>query len=154
MASASATKRPTLCSNRIRCRRAGRAHIRRFRASGPCTRPSPATNAQVALDAAIAYTKGRKQFGKSISSFQAIQFELADMAMKVEAARLLVYTAAARAQRGEAGLGFISAAAKCFASDVAMDVTESAVQLYGGAGYTRDFPIERMMRDAKIHPNI
>ncbi len=106
------------------------------------------------MDAAIAYTKGRKQFGKSISSFQAIQFELADMAMKVEAARLLVYTAAARAQRGEAGLGFISAAAKCFASDVAMDVTESAVQLFGGAGYTRDFPIERMMRDAKIHPNI
>ena len=92
----------------------------------------------------------RKQFGKSISSFQAVQFELADMAMKVEAARLLVYTAAARAQRGEPGLGFISAAAKCFASDVAMDVTESAVQLFGGAGYTRDFPVERMMRDAKI----
>jgi alkylation response protein AidB-like acyl-CoA dehydrogenase len=92
----------------------------------------------------------RKQFGKSISSFQAVQFELADMAMKVEAARLMVYTAAARAQRGEPGLSFISAAAKCFASDVAMDVTESAVQLLGGAGYTRDFPVERMMRDAKI----
>jgi len=72
------------------------------------------------------------------------------MAMKVEAARLMVYTAAARAQRGEPGLSFISAAAKCFASDVAMDVTESAVQLLGGAGYTRDFPLERMMRDAKI----
>ena len=72
------------------------------------------------------------------------------MAMKVEAARPPVYTAAARAQRGEPGLGFISAAAKCFASDVAMDVTESAVQLFGGAGYTRDFPVERMMRDAKI----
>jgi len=106
--------------------------------------------AQGALDAAIAYTKDRKQFGKSISSFQAVQFELADMAMKVEAARLLVYTAAARAQRGEPDLSFISAAAKCFASDVAMDVTESAVQLLGGAGYTRDFPVERMMRDAKI----
>ncbi len=106
--------------------------------------------AQGALDAAIAYTKERKQFGKSIASFQAIQFELAQMAMKVEAARLLVYTAAARAHRGESGLGFISAAAKCFASDSAMDVTESAVQLFGGAGYTRDFPVERMMRDAKI----
>ncbi len=106
--------------------------------------------AQGALDAAVGYTKDRKQFGKSISSFQAVQFELADMAMKVEAARLMVYTAAARAQRGEPGLSFISAAAKCFASDVAMDVTESAVQLLGGAGYTRDFPVERMMRDAKI----
>jgi alkylation response protein AidB-like acyl-CoA dehydrogenase len=106
--------------------------------------------AQGALDAAIAYTKDRKQFGRPISSFQAVQFELAEMAMKVEAARLMVYTAAARAHRGERGLSFISAAAKCFASDVAMDVTESAVQLFGGAGYTRDFPVERMMRDAKI----
>jgi alkylation response protein AidB-like acyl-CoA dehydrogenase len=106
--------------------------------------------AQGALDAAIAYTKERRQFGKQIASFQAIQFELAQMAMKIEAARLLVYTAAARAQRGEHGLGFISAAAKCFASDTAMEVTESAVQLFGGAGYTRDFPVERMMRDAKI----
>src|SRR6201990_2747341 len=106
--------------------------------------------AQGALDAAVAYTKDRRQFGKAISSCQAVQFELADMAMKVEAARLMVYTAAARAQRGEPGLSFISAAAKCFASDVAMDVTESAVQLLGGAGYTRDFPVERMMRDAKI----
>ncbi|HEY5856578.1 MAG TPA: acyl-CoA dehydrogenase [Aldersonia sp.] len=106
--------------------------------------------AQGALDAAVAYTKDRKQFGKSISSFQAVQFELADMAMNVEAARLLIYTAAARAERGEPGLGFISAASKCFASDTAMDVTESAVQLFGGAGYTRDFPVERMMRDAKI----
>jgi len=106
--------------------------------------------AQGALDAAVAYTKDRKQFGKPISSFQGVQFELADMAMNVEAARLLIYTAAARAERGEPGLGFISAASKCFASDTAMDVTESAVQLFGGAGYTRDFPVERMMRDAKI----
>jgi alkylation response protein AidB-like acyl-CoA dehydrogenase len=106
--------------------------------------------AQGALDATVAYTKERKQFGKSISEFQGVQFELADMAMKVEAARLMVYTAAARAERGEPNLGFISAAAKCFASDTAMDVTESAVQLFGGAGYTTDFPVERMMRDAKI----
>ncbi|HUL98519.1 MAG TPA: acyl-CoA dehydrogenase [Mycobacterium sp.] len=106
--------------------------------------------AQGALDAAIAYTKERKQFHRRISDFQAIQFMLADMAMKVEAARLMVYTAAARAERGEHKLGFISSAAKCFASDVAMEVTTDAVQLFGGAGYTQDFPVERMMRDAKI----
>jgi len=106
--------------------------------------------AQGALDAALEYTKDRKQFGRSISDFQAVQFMLADMAMKVEAARLMVYTAAARAERDEANLGFISAASKCFASDVAMEVTTDAVQLFGGAGYTQDFPVERMMRDAKI----
>jgi alkylation response protein AidB-like acyl-CoA dehydrogenase len=106
--------------------------------------------AQGAVDAAIAYTKDRKQFGKSISSNQGVQFMLADMAMKVEAARLMVYTAAARAERGEPNLGFISSASKCFASDVAMEVTTDAVQLFGGAGYTVDFPVERMMRDAKI----
>ncbi|KUI39747.1 acyl-CoA dehydrogenase [Mycobacterium sp. GA-2829] len=106
--------------------------------------------AQGAVDAAIAYTKDRKQFGKSISDFQGVQFMLADMAMKVEAARLMVYSAAARAERGEGNLGFISAASKCFASDVAMEVTTDAVQLFGGAGYTADFPVERFMRDAKI----
>ena len=106
--------------------------------------------AQGAVDAAIAYVKERKQFGKAIGDFQGVQFMLADMAMKVEAARLLIYTAAARAERGEPALGFISSASKCFASDVAMEVTTDAVQLFGGAGYTIDFPVERMMRDAKI----
>jgi alkylation response protein AidB-like acyl-CoA dehydrogenase len=106
--------------------------------------------AQGALDAAIAYTKERKQFTKSISDFQAVQFMLADMAMKVEAARLMVYTAAARAERGEDALQFMSSASKCFASDVAMQVTTDAVQLFGGYGYTEDFPVERFMRDAKI----
>jgi alkylation response protein AidB-like acyl-CoA dehydrogenase len=106
--------------------------------------------AQGALDAAIAYTKERKQFRKAISDFQAVQFMLADMAMKTEAARLMVYSAAARAERGEPNLGFISSAAKCFASDVAMEVTTDAVQLFGGYGYTVDFPVERFMRDAKI----
>ena len=106
--------------------------------------------AQGALDQTIAYVKERKQFGKSISSFQGVEFMLADMAMKIEAARLMVYTSAARAERGEKNLGFISAASKCFASDVAMQVTTDAVQLFGGYGYTRDFPVERMMRDAKI----
>ncbi|NKR27711.1 acyl-CoA dehydrogenase [Rhodococcus hoagii] len=106
--------------------------------------------AQGAFDATVAYTKDRKQFGKSIADFQNTQFMLADMAMKIESARLMVYTAAARAERGEKNLGFISAAAKCLASDVAMEVTTNAVQLFGGAGYTTDFPVERMMRDAKI----
>ena len=106
--------------------------------------------AQGALDAAIAYVKERKQFGKKIADFQAVQFMLADMAMKLEAARLMVYTAAARAERGEPNLGFISSASKCFASDVAMEVTTDAVQLFGGYGYTTDFPVERFMRDAKI----
>lgn len=106
--------------------------------------------AQGALDAAIAYTKDRKQFGRTVADNQGVQFMLADMAMKTEAARLMVYSAAARAERGEADLGFISAASKCFASDVAMEVTTDAVQLFGGAGYTMDFPVERMMRDAKI----
>jgi alkylation response protein AidB-like acyl-CoA dehydrogenase len=106
--------------------------------------------AQGAVDAAISYVKQRKQFGKPIADFQGVQFMLADMAMKTEAARQLVYLAAARAERGEAKLGFISSASKCFASDVAMEVTTDAVQLFGGYGYTRDFPVERMMRDAKI----
>ena len=106
--------------------------------------------AQGALDAAVDYVKQRSQFGRRIADFQAVQFMLADMAMKIEAARLMVYTAAARAERGEPNLGFISAAAKCFASDVAMEVTTNAVQLFGGYGYTVDFPVERFMRDAKI----
>ncbi|MEU7818075.1 acyl-CoA dehydrogenase [Pseudonocardia sp. NPDC049154] len=106
--------------------------------------------AQGALDQAIAYIKERKQFGKAIADFQGIQFMVADMAMKVEAARQLVYVATSRAERGEKNLGFISSAAKCLASDTAMQVTVDAVQLLGGAGFTRDFPVERMMRDAKI----
>ena len=106
--------------------------------------------AQGALDAAISYVKERRQFRRPIADNQAVQFMLADMGMKIEAARHMVYVAAARAERGEPNLGFISAAAKCFASDVAMEVTTDAVQLFGGAGYTRDFPVERMMRDAKI----
>ena len=106
--------------------------------------------AQGALEAAIAYTKERKQFRQRIADFQAVQFMLADMAMKIEAARLMVYTAAARAERGEPDLGLISSASKCYASDVAMSVTTDAVQLFGGYGYTVDFPVERMMRDAKI----
>ncbi|MGI9092005.1 MAG: acyl-CoA dehydrogenase [Mycobacteriales bacterium] len=106
--------------------------------------------AQGAIDAALAYTQERQQFGQPVSEFQGVQFMLADMAMNVEAARQLMYAAAAKAERGERDLTFISAAAKCFASDVAMSVTTDAVQLFGGYGYTKDFPVERMMRDAKI----
>jgi alkylation response protein AidB-like acyl-CoA dehydrogenase len=106
--------------------------------------------AQGALDASIAYVKERRQFGKAIAEFQGLQFMLADMAMKVTAARHLVYAANASAERGDADLTFLSSASKCFASDTAMAVTTDAVQLFGGYGYTRDFPVERMMRDAKI----
>ncbi len=105
--------------------------------------------AQGALDASIAYVKDRKQFGRTIAEFQGVQFMLADMAMQIEAARHLVYVAAARAEGG-GDVGILAAASKCFASDVAMKVTTDAVQLFGGAGYTKDFPVERMMRDAKI----
>ena len=103
-----------------------------------------------ALDVATAYTKERQQFGKAIAEFQGVQFMLADMAMKLEAARQLVYRAAAASERQEAALPFLGAAAKCFASDAAMEITTDAVQLLGGYGYTRDYPVERMMRDAKI----
>ncbi|MGH3466413.1 MAG: acyl-CoA dehydrogenase family protein, partial [Thermocrispum sp.] len=106
--------------------------------------------AQGALDAAIAYAKERQQFGKVIGEFQGVQFMIADMAMKVEAARHLVYAAAAKVERGTPDASFASSDAKTFASDVAMEVTTDAVQVLGGAGYTRDFPVERMMRDAKI----
>jgi len=106
--------------------------------------------AQGALDQAVSYVKERKQFGKRIADFQGIQFMLADMAMEVEAARQLVYVAAAKSEREDKDLSFFGAAAKCYASDVAMKVTTDAVQLLGGAGYTKDFPLERMMRDAKI----
>ena len=111
--------------------------------------------AQGALDYAAGYVRERKQFGQAIAEFQGIQFMLADMAMKVEAARQLTYAAAARSERAMAcakvpDLTFISSACKCFASDVAMEVTTDAVQLLGGYGYTREYPVERMMRDAKI----
>jgi alkylation response protein AidB-like acyl-CoA dehydrogenase len=106
--------------------------------------------AQGALDHATAYVKERRQFGKAIAEFQGIQFMLADMAMTLEAARQLVYVAAAKSERNDPDLPFFGAAAKCYASDVAMRVTTDAVQLLGGAGYVKDFPLERMMRDAKI----
>ncbi|MFI6350489.1 acyl-CoA dehydrogenase [Streptomyces sp. NPDC050560] len=106
--------------------------------------------AQGALDYAKGYVRERKQFGKPVGDFQGVQFMLADMAMKLEAARQLTYSAAAKSERGDGDLTFHGAAAKCFASDAAMEITTDAVQLLGGYGYTRDYPLERMMRDAKI----
>ena len=105
---------------------------------------------QGALDVALDYVKERRQFGSRIADFQGIQFMLADMAMTLEAARQMVYVAAAKSERGDADLPFFGAAAKCYASDVAMQITTDAVQLLGGAGYVKDYPLERMMRDAKI----
>jgi alkylation response protein AidB-like acyl-CoA dehydrogenase len=106
--------------------------------------------AQGALDYALGYALERQQFGKSIADFQGLQFMLADMGMKIEAARQLTYAAAGRSERGDTDLTFFGAAAKCYASDVAMEVTTNAVQVLGGYGYTRDYPVERMLRDAKI----
>ena len=106
--------------------------------------------AQGALDYALGYMQQRKQFGRAIADFQGLQFMVADMGMRVEAARQLTYAAAGRSERNDRDLAFFGAAAKCFASDVAMQVTTDAVQLLGGYGYTRDYPVERMMRDAKI----
>ncbi|MER7415259.1 acyl-CoA dehydrogenase family protein [Micromonospora peucetia] len=106
--------------------------------------------AQGALDYAKGYIQERKQFGKAVAEFQGVQFMLADMGMKLEAARQLTYAAAGRSERGDADLTYFGAAAKCFASDAAMEITTDAVQLLGGYGYTRDYPVERMMRDAKI----
>jgi alkylation response protein AidB-like acyl-CoA dehydrogenase len=105
--------------------------------------------AQGALDEAVAYAQSREQFGQPIARFQAISFMLADMATKVEAARLLTYQAAFLESKG-LPYGKASAMAKLFASEAAMEITTNAVQIFGGYGYTRDYPVERFMRDAKI----
>jgi len=102
-----------------------------------------------AVEETIAYTKERMQFGKRISQFQNTQFQLADMHTRMQAAQYLVYAAAVKKQNGEP-YGMDAAMAKLFAAEAASDVTRRAVQLFGGYGYTRDYPVERMMRDAKI----
>lgn len=106
--------------------------------------------AQGALDVAVKYAKDRQQFGKSISSFQGIQWMLADMATQIEAARALVYACAREIDAGVKDVGKDSAMAKLYASDVAMKVSTDAVQILGGYGYMRDYPAEKFMRDAKI----
>jgi butyryl-CoA dehydrogenase len=106
--------------------------------------------AQGALDEALAYAKQREQFGKPITSFEGIQFMLADMATEIEAARALVYAAARMIDSGAKDASKESAMAKLFASNVAMKVTVDAVQVCGGYGYMKDYPLEKFMRDAKI----
>ncbi|MCD6539245.1 MAG: acyl-CoA dehydrogenase family protein [Candidatus Omnitrophica bacterium] len=106
--------------------------------------------AQGSLELAVEYAHQRVQFGQKISSFQGIQWMLADMATKVEAARSLVYAVARAVDRGAKNIGSYSAQAKLFASDVAMEVATQAVQIFGGYGYMRDYPVEKFMRDAKI----
>ncbi|UCD54706.1 MAG: acyl-CoA dehydrogenase family protein [Candidatus Omnitrophota bacterium] len=119
-----------------------------------CSRPGVAAQAvgiaQRALDEAVAYAHQRKQFGQLISGFQGIQFMLADMSIQVEAARALIYRAAKIIDSGAKDVAKISAIAKTFASDVAMKVTTDAVQVFGGYGYMREYPVEKLMRDAKI----
>jgi alkylation response protein AidB-like acyl-CoA dehydrogenase len=106
--------------------------------------------AQGAFDFAVGYAKERKQFGQPIIRFQGLEFMLADMAMQIEAARLLTYKAAWMVAAGDPGVTYWASIAKCFASDTAMKVTTDAVQILGGYGYISEFPVERMMRDAKI----
>jgi len=116
----------------------------------PMTGASAVGVAQAALDAATGYAKERRQFGQPIAAFQGIQFMLADMAMQVHAARLMVHHVAAMVDRGASGTALPASMAKCFAADAAMKVATDAVQIFGGVGYTREFPVERFMRDAKI----
>ena len=106
--------------------------------------------AQAALDAAVGYAKERQQFGKPIGAFQGIQFMLADMAMAVHGSRLMIHHCARQLDAGITGNTYEASMAKCFAADAAMKVTTDAVQIFGGYGYTREYPVERYMRDAKI----
>ena len=126
------------------------AAMRTFDMSRPGIGAQAVGIAQGALDEAMRYARERHQFGKPISSFQAIQHMLADMATGVEAARLLVYHTARLIDSGVKDVSKISAMAKLFPSDVAMKVTTDAVQILGGYGYMREYPVEKMMRDAKI----
>jgi len=106
--------------------------------------------AQGSFDVAVDYSKERQQFGKPISHFEGLQFMLADMAMEIEAARLLVYRAASLVDAKDPKMTYFASVAKCYAGDVAMKVSTDAVQVLGGYGYMREYPVERMMRDAKI----
>src|SRR5438874_8708811 len=118
------------------------------------TRPATGAMAvgigQAALDAAVTYARERQQFGQPIGAFQGVQFMLADMAMQVHAARLMIHHCARQLDAGITGNTYEASMAKCFAADAAMKVTTDAVQIFGGYGYTREFPVERYMRDAKI----
>jgi alkylation response protein AidB-like acyl-CoA dehydrogenase len=116
----------------------------------PMTGATAVGVAQAALDAATGDAKERRQFGQPIAAFQGLQFMLADMAMQVHGARLMVHHVASLVDRDVAGTVLEASMAKCFAADAAMRVATDAVQVFGGVGYTREFPVERFMRDAKI----
>ncbi|KWF30836.1 acyl-CoA dehydrogenase family protein [Burkholderia pseudomultivorans] len=119
-------------------------------------RPSVAASslglAQAALDESVQYAKDRRQFGKRIGDFQAIQFKLADMAMKIEAARALLYTSTQEIDAGDTSrLTLLSSMAKCYVTDIAMEAALEAVQVHGSYGYSTEYPVERFMRDAKLN---
>ena len=124
--------------------------MRTFDQSRPGVAAQAVGIAQGAFDEAAKYARHREQFGQPVASFQGLQFMLADMATKIEAARALVLSVARAVDAGEKDVGKISAMAKLFASDVAMEVTTDAVQVLGGYGYMKEYPVEKMMRDAKI----
>ncbi len=125
--------------------------MKTFDASRPGVGAQALGIAQGALDLAVDYAIGRRQFGHPVSSFQGLRFMLADMAMKVEASRALIYSVSRHIDSGtKLRPTMYSAMAKCFAGDMAMEVTTDAVQVFGGYGYMRDYPIEKYMRDAKI----
>jgi len=127
-----------------------RLAMRTLESSRPTIGAQAVGIAQAALDAAVGYAKERKSFDQPIAAFQGIQFMLADMAMAVHVSRLAVHHTAALMDRGAASTAFEASVAKCVASDTAMKVATDAVQIFGGYGYTREFPVERYMRDAKI----
>lgn len=124
--------------------------MRTFDQSRPAVGAQAVGVAQAALEEALNYSKVRKQFGTPISSFQAIQHMLADMATNIEAARALVYHAAKVIDSGEKNVTRLSSMSKIFASDMAMKVTNDAIQIFGGYGFMKEYPVEKMMRDAKI----
>lgn len=124
--------------------------MRTFDQSRPAVGAQAVGVAQAALEEALNYSKVRKQFGAAISSFQAIQHMLADMATNIEAARALVYHAAKVIDSGEKNITRLSSMSKIFASDMAMKVTTDAIQIFGGYGFMKEYPVEKMMRDAKI----
>jgi alkylation response protein AidB-like acyl-CoA dehydrogenase len=127
-----------------------RLALRALDGSRPAVGAQAVGIAQAALDAAVAYAKTRQQFGQAIAAFQGVQFMLADMAMHVHGARLMVHHAAALLDQGAPRGALEASLAKCFAADAAMKVATDAVQVFGGYGYTREYPVERFMRDAKI----
>lgn len=120
-----------------------------FNASRPTIAAQAVGLAQAATDAARAYALERRQFGRSVADFQGLRFLLAEMATQVEAARALTYRASSEYDAGRVSPA-LSAMSKCFASDVAMRVATDAVQVFGGYGFLKDYPVERLMRDAKI----